>query len=88
MRVLKTEFKARISDNFTEHMKEYWSEENDIDYSLDPTHDFDKLANRITGKDVIIVETVYGLPEDKIENDYFEKVDDNWPLPRQSFIKT
>jgi hypothetical protein len=87
MNVEYTKFRAKIVNNFVEVMIDYWRDDGDIDYSLDPVFCFDAFAKRITDKEVTILKSAYTLSQNKIDNEYFEEIDNNWPLPIEAFVK-
>lgn len=84
MGVVTVEFKARIVDDFTKVMQDYWSSEKDIDYSVSDKDSFNKLAKRIAGEKVTILRIKYCKGYD---GDYFEKIDNNWSLPTEAFVE-
>lgn len=86
MDVIRTEFKARIVDDFKEVMQAHWKAENDVDYSIDSTNGFTEFSEKISGKEVTILKNVYSELGVSYGHDYFEKVDDNWPIPRAAFV--
>lgn len=87
-KIIETEFKATMVTNFTQVMQDYWFDENDIDYS-NSDDDWLEFSKRVSGKEVTIIKYEYNesntVGGTTIEPDYFEKVDENYLIPKHAF---
>ena len=85
--MIKREFKARIVDNFREEWLHAVADEENIQYDLAfgyyAGEELDALHERISGRVVVMVH--YAYPEG--EDDFFEKEDNNFVIPRSLFTE-